>query len=125
MLTNVAETINAMRPLILLTVLSALMLTGCSHYKFPWVYRINVEQGNIVDEEKLAQLKVGMTQKQVRYLLGSPLIQDTFNPSRWDYFYSYRTGKGQYDRSRITLQFDGDQLASIDKKEYETRKLNY
>ncbi len=109
----------------LLTLTTAIVLSGCSHYKFPWVYRIDVEQGSVVDEDKLAQVAIGMTQNQVRYLLGSPIIEDTFDASRWDYYYSYRSGKGNFDRSRITLYFDGNNLASIDKKEYESRKLNY
>lgn len=110
-------------PLLALT--TAIVLSGCSHYKFPWVYRIDVEQGNVVDEDKLAQVEVGMTQNQVRYLLGSPIIEDTFDISRWDYYYSYRSGKGKFDRSRVTLYFDGNNLKSIEKKEYESRKLNY
>lgn len=114
-----------MRRLIPLIIIPLLLASGCSHYKFPWVYRINVEQGNVIDEDKMAQLEVGMTQKQVRYLLGSPLIQDTFDQSRWDYYYSFRTGKGKFDRERVTLYFDGNTLAKIEKQEYETRQLNY
>lgn len=123
MLTKLVETINAMRSLILLTLILS-VLTGCSNFDFPWVYRIDVEQGNVVDEDKLAQLKTGMTQKQVRYLLGTPMIQDTFNPDRWDYFYSYLKGDGTYDRNRVTLYFDGDILAKIEKKEYETVEVD-
>lgn len=115
-----------MRRLIpIIALAAATSLTACSHYKFPWVYRIDVEQGNIVDDDKLAQLQVGMTQNQVRYLLGSPMVQDTFDNSRWDYYYSFRTGKGKFDRKRLTLRFDGNVLASIDQEEYESRHLNY
>lgn len=115
-----------MRPILpLLALTTALVLSGCSHYKFPWVYRIDVEQGSVIDDDKLEQVTVGMTQNQVRYLLGSPIIEDTFDASRWDYYYSYRSGKGKFDRSRITLTFDGNTLSSIEKKEYESRKLNY
>ena len=109
----------------LLALSAALAVSGCSHYKFPWVYRIDVEQGNIVDEDKLAQLEVGMTQNQVRYLLGSPMIRDTFDQSRWDYYYSHRSGKGQFNRSRLTLRFNGNNLAEIKKHEYDETKLNY
>lgn len=119
MLTKLAETINAMRSLILI-MLGLFAISGCSNFDFPWVYRIDVEQGNVIDEDKLAQLKTGMTQKQVRYLLGPPMIQDTFNPTRWDYFYSYLEGDGKYDRDRVTLYFDGETLAKIERTEYET-----
>ncbi len=100
-------------------------MSACSHYRFPWVYRLDIEQGNIVDEDKLTQLKVGMTQSQVRYLLGTPLAQDTFDQSRWDYYYSFRTGEGNFNRQRLTLTFQGDTLATIEEKEYESKKLNY
>ena len=107
--------------LVISGIFSSLLLlqSGCSTSHFPWVYRIDVEQGNIVDEEKLAQVTVGMSKRQVKYLLGTPMIQDTFNQDRWDYFYSYETGKGRIDRDLITLYFSGDKLKSIDKKEYD------
>lgn len=119
-------TINAMQRFFLVVFLISLsFLSACSHYKFPWVYRIDVEQGNIIDQDKVAQLKIGMTQSQVKFLLGTPLIQDTFDQSRWDYFYSLRTGKGVYDRKRLTLTFNGNALANIEELEYETRELIY
>lgn len=108
-----------------LSMFAILSSTACSHYKFPWVYRIDVEQGNDIDEEKLAQVQIGMTQVQVKYLLGSPILRDTFDQSRWDYYYSYRTGKGVFTRERVTLTFDGNILQAMEKKEYEARKLNY
>lgn len=126
MLSTLTRTINAMQRLFILFFLASLAsLSGCSHYKFPWVYRIDVEQGNVLEEEKVAQLQVGMTQHQVKFLLGTPVIRDTFNQERWDYFYSMRTGKGKFDRERITLVFQGDILSSIEKQEYETKHLNY
>lgn len=113
------RTINDMqRIFVTISFISLLMLSGCSHQHFPWVYRIDVEQGNVIDEEKITQLQIGMTQRQVKYLLGTPMIEDTFNQNRWDYFYSYRTGKGKMTRERTTLTFNGDILANIEKKEY-------
>ena len=103
----------------------ALIITGCSTSHFPWVYRIDVEQGNIIDEDKLAQVTIGMNRRQVKYLLGTPMLQDTFNQDRWDYYYSFETGKGRIDRELITLFFDGDKLARIEKKEYETVERDF
>jgi outer membrane protein assembly factor BamE len=127
MLTNQPRSINAMQRISRIIIcLSALWLcASCSHYKFPWVYRIDVEQGNVLDEQQIAQLQVGMTQKQVKFLLGSPMVQDTFKQNRWDYFYSMRTGKGIFNRQRITLTFEGNTLSNIEKKDYETRELIY
>lgn len=64
-----------------------------------------------------------MTRRQVKYLLGTPMLQDTFNQDRWDYYYSFKTGKGQMTRERITLFFEGDSLKSIDKKPMEEFKV--
>lgn len=113
------------RLLTILLITSVLPLSACTHYKFPWVYRIDVEQGNIIEEKEVDQLATGMTEKQVIYLIGTPLSRDTFNQNRWDYYYSYRTGKGKFDRERLTLYFDNGLLSRIEKKEYDTQKLNY
>jgi outer membrane protein assembly factor BamE len=61
----------------------ALTLSGCGNFGFPGVYRIDVEQGNIVTPEMIEQLKPGMTRRQVRFVMGTPLIEDTFNDNRW------------------------------------------
>ena len=75
--------------------LAGLLVTaGCSSMRFPGVYRIDVGQGNLITEEMLDKLRVGMTPRQVEYVMGSPMITDTFHPDRWDYFYSLETGKG-------------------------------
>ena len=102
-----------------------LFCAACSTSHFPWVYRIDIEQGNIVDDDKLSEVQMGMTKAQVKYLLGSPLIQDTFNQSRWDYFYSFRTGDGFYESRRVTLSFDGDSLAAIEHAEPKAMTLKY
>ena len=109
----------------LLVALLALFCTACSTSHFPWVYRVDIEQGNIVDDDKLAEVKAGMTKAQIKYLLGTPLIQDTFDPSRWDYFHSFRTGKGRYESRRVTLHFDGEKLTSIEKIDPEELDLKY
>lgn len=64
----------------LLCALALTSLTGCGFVGFPGVYRINVEQGNIIDQEKVDKLKIGMSRRQVRFILGTPLVEDSFNP---------------------------------------------
>lgn len=85
--------------------------SGCSQLKFPFVYRINVQQGNILDQKKIDQLKVGMSKRQVQFLLGTPLLIDTFNSERWDYLYSVRRGDKVLGEKRFTLFFANDALA--------------
>ena len=68
-------------------------VAGCgSNFGFPGVYRINVEQGNVVNEEMVEKLRPGLNKRQVRYIMGTPLIEDSFHADRWDYRYLLRNG---------------------------------
>jgi len=90
------------------------LLTGCGSFGFPGVYRINVEQGNILTQEMVDQLKPGMSRRQVRYILGTPLVEDTFNQDRWDYAYVMRNGQKILEEYRLTVYFDGDELVRVE-----------
>ncbi len=98
----------AMRLFVLL--FAAVCLSACGAVGFPGVYRIDVEQGNIVTQEMVDQLQPGMTRRQVRFILGTPLIEDPFNQDRWDYPYVKRNGRTVLSESRLTVFFDGDTL---------------
>ena len=69
-----------------------LLLAGCSGLRFPGVYRVDIEQGNIVTDDMVARLKAGMTESQVRYVMGTPQLTDPFEPGRWVYAYRLRRG---------------------------------
>jgi len=97
---------------ILFLSLTLALLAGCSNWGFPGVYRINVEQGNIVTQEMVDQLKPGMTRRQVRYILGTPLLEHTFDRDRWDYVYMVRNGTRTVDENRLSVFFEGDELVS-------------
>ena len=87
-------------------------LAGCgSNFGFPGVYRINVEQGNVVNEEMVEKLRPGLNKRQVRYIMVTPLIEDSFHADRWDYRYLLRNGNETLAETRLTLWFDGDELA--------------
>ncbi len=88
--------------------------TGCSTLRFPGVYRIPVQQGNIIDQKKVNQLSVGMTKRQVRYVMGSPLSSDVFHEDRWDYVYQLRRGEETLRDKRFTLFFENDKLARFE-----------
>lgn len=79
----------------------------------PEPYKIDIAQGNKFDQDQVAQLKIGMTQAQVKYLLGTPMIQDVFHPNRWDYVYRVKPGKGELEQKRVTLYFKEGALAQI------------
>jgi outer membrane protein assembly factor BamE len=87
----------------------AALASGC-------VYRINIQQGNFLDQAAVEQVKAGMTRSQVRYLLGTPMVADSFNKERWDYIYYLKKGRSRHvDSRRVTVYFDGDQVAKLDK----------
>lgn len=94
-----------------LTFVGLLALAGCS---FPGVYKIDIQQGNVVTQDMIDQLRPGMTRRQVRFIMGNPLIQDTFHTNRWDYLYSLQPGGGERQQERMSVFFnENDQLASL------------
>ncbi|MBT1121741.1 outer membrane protein assembly factor BamE [Stutzerimonas nitrititolerans] len=94
-----------------LTLVGLFALAGCS---FPGVYKVDIQQGNVVTQDMIDQLRPGMTRSQVRFIMGSPLITDTFHASRWDYLYSIQPGGGQRQQERVSLVFnESDQLAGL------------
>jgi outer membrane protein assembly factor BamE len=79
------------------------------------VYRMDVQQGNLLDGEQVDQLEVGMTRSQVRFLLGTPMVVDSFNPDRWDYVYSLRRGHSRkLTKQHLVVWFEGDKVARIE-----------
>jgi outer membrane protein assembly factor BamE len=98
--------------LISIATFTALTLTGC-------VYVADVQQGNVIDKKELDQLKLGMSKKQVKFLLGTPIVQDTFHQNRWDYIYTLRKGDNYIlEKRRLTLLFKADKLSKIDNLGY-------
>lgn len=83
-------------------------LTACT------AHRPDVQQGNVVTEEQLAQLQEGMDRRQVRFVLGTPLLQDPFHQDRWDYYYSYTPGREESESYRVSVHFEGERLAAIE-----------
>ncbi len=94
--------------------LSTVTLSGCSGIGFPGVYLINIDQGNIVEQDMVDQLKPDMTRRQVRFLLGTPIIEDTFNNDRWDYIRVVRRGNDNLLRRRLTVVFENDVLVDVE-----------
>ena len=91
---------------------------GCAKHsdgswKPPLVYRVDIQQGNVIDQAMINKLKPGMDKKQVRFIMGTPLLQDPFHSNRWDYLYSYEPGGGERKQRHITLHFKDDKLSRI------------
>jgi outer membrane protein assembly factor BamE len=85
-------------------------LAGCSYFQFPGVHKIYVQQGHIVTQEMIDQLEPGLTKRQVRYVLGTPLLADNFNDDRWDYHYSLRQGDQTLRKRSMTVFFENDRM---------------
>jgi outer membrane protein assembly factor BamE len=85
-------------------------------------YRPDIQQGNFVSREMVAQLKEGMTREQVRFVLGTPLLTDIFHAERWDYPFRLREGNGEVTSSRVTVFFKDNRLARIEGGDLPTEK---
>ena len=90
---------------------------GCSFVpRIPGVtpYRMEIQQGNYVSQEMVAQLKPGMSKEQVRFILGTPLVTDIFHAERWDYIYWREGTEGRREQRKLVVHFDNGQLARLD-----------
>jgi outer membrane protein assembly factor BamE len=82
--------------------------------RLPFVYKMTVQQGNIVTPDMVDQLQLGMNKRQVRYLLGTPLLTDFFNQDRWDYIYTMKRGHSPEEHKKLTVFFQDDALVRIE-----------
>jgi outer membrane protein assembly factor BamE len=98
-----------------LAVAATLTLTACETIlnNLPGVYSIDIEQGNMIDQAMVDQLRPNMSKRQVLYIMGSPMLTDTFHERRWDYLYSDQPGGEARVQKRISLYFDGDNLVGV------------
>lgn len=98
-----------MKPItIALFLFFALFSSACT------VHKIDVQQGNVITQESLAEVTVGMEKKQVKRLLGSPMIEDPFHKERWDYIYRFEVGSsGEVQSGHVSMIFKDDKLTDI------------
>ena len=98
---------------IFLLVLS-LLVTACSP-SLPSIkpYKMPIQQGNLVTSKMMMQLKPGMTKTQVRFVMGTPLINDSFHKDQWDYFYQMEKDGAIIEKRRVILMFEKDLLAKV------------
>lgn len=90
----------------------ATLLSACSGIPS---FRLDVQQGNAIEDEKVAQLREGMTPQQVQFLLGSPQVGATFvREDRWDYVYYNRPGRGPTEKRRVSVFFEDGRVARIE-----------
>ena len=97
----------------LLALLALVSLSACGG-KLPLVYRVPVQQGNVITVEMLQQLELGMDKRKVIFILGTPLVIDAFHQDRWDYYYSYEPANSRRVQQGASLYFEEERLARID-----------
>ncbi len=87
---------------------TALSLAAC-------VYRIDIQQGNVLEQDVIEQVEVGMTRSQVQFLLGTPMVADSFHRERWDYAYYFRQGRSRdIEQLWMVVYFEGDRVVRLD-----------
>ncbi len=96
--------------IILLALLSVSCSSALPSFK---PYRMDIQQGNVVTSKMVMQLRPGMTKSQVRFIMGTPLIQDSFRSNRWDYFYQMRQEGKIIEQRRVILEFENEGLARV------------
>lgn len=103
------------RKVFLLAAVAQTTLPACETImnNLPGVYTIDIEQGNMIDQAMVDQLRPNMTKRQVLYIMGSPMLADTFHEQRWDYLYSDQPGGEARVQKRISLYFSGDNLVGV------------
>lgn len=86
------------------------LVAGC----LPKLYRINIQQGNVVTESMLSKLKPNLSKEQVLYIMGPPVIKNSFNGNRWDYVHVIIRGSNPEEKTLVTLHFQEDKLIRVE-----------
>lgn len=86
--------------------LTCLSLTGC-------IYRVDVPQGNYIEQDQVNKLRVGMSKEQVQFVLGTPITIDPFNKNRWNYIFLIQEGWKDPVQKNLMILFDGNTLVDI------------
>ncbi|GJM05521.1 MAG: hypothetical protein DHS20C09_15170 [marine bacterium B5-7] len=97
-----------------IVVISLVFISACTKsfdggYEVPLLYKIDIQQGNVIEQEMLDRLKPGMDKNQVKFVMGTPVLIDPFHNNRWEYIFSFQKGGGIREQRHITLHFDEDE----------------
>jgi outer membrane protein assembly factor BamE len=97
------------------TALIGILSIGLSVGMSGCIYRMPIQQGNFLEDKEINQITVGMTRTQVRYLLGTPMVADPFENSRWDYVFTLKKGNKEIiSRRHFIVYFDGDKVVKLE-----------
>jgi outer membrane protein assembly factor BamE len=104
----VLETLFMRKMLVMLSILAS--LSGCSYFH---VHKMDIEQGNVITVDMVSRVHNGMTQADVKDILGEPVLANVFDPNRLDYVYTYKPGNGQIVEKYITFIFINGRVSDI------------
>ena len=80
----------------------------------PRVHKVDVPQGNVIEQDQINQLRPGMNKQQVRFVMGTPMLDDSFHANRWDYIFRFKPGYGDIEYKQATLYFnENEKLVNI------------
>jgi outer membrane protein assembly factor BamE len=86
-----------------------LSVTACSN----WIYRIDIPQGNFLEQKDIDKLRINMTKEQVQYVLGNPVAENSFDDNIWHYFYSLKGGRGDNFEKKLVINFTEGKLSKM------------
>jgi len=95
-----------------LTIIFVLSISACSS----WVFRMDIPQGNYLEQKDIDKLQIGMTKEQVKFVLGSPVVLDSFNKDSWHYVYRFKSGKSEkFDaKKKFIVKFEDNKLVTAE-----------
>ena len=93
----------------------ACFLSACSWSNFPFLYKPDIQQGNVLTDDRVSAVQVGMSRDQVNYLLGNPVLTDVISTQETQYVYTFQSGKKPMITRQLKLTFDHDKLMTIEK----------
>ena len=111
--------LNKIILLIAFSIIISSIITGCSKRadgtrKIPLVYRVDIQQGNVIEQSMINKLEPGMSKSKVRFIMGTPLLVDPFHSNRWEYIYSIEPGGGERAQRHIAVFFKDDKLTHLE-----------
>ena len=92
--------------------LATFSLSGCSILE-NLVYKIDIPQGNYVEDRQVKHLRIDMTKEQVNFVLGTAMLVDSFDRDTWNYLYRFKSGKGELTSKQLVLTFSGNKLKTV------------
>ena len=94
-----------------IAIICSILISGCSNFGFPGVYKLRIQQGNVITQQMIDRLKPGMSKNQVIFVLGNPVLEDTLTKERWDYVYTIQISGEKLNKQILSIYFEKDKLS--------------